>query len=56
MSPDIPQPSSTTVEFWFRIDDVQRMFCLEDSHSAIKGVIFHRTGEVGLENAALAKT
>lgn len=40
----MPQPSSTMLEFWVRIEDVQRgLVSLEEIHSAIRGVIFQRT-------------
>lgn len=40
----MPQPSSTIVDDGLRIEEVQRGFVsFEESHSAIKGVIFQRT-------------
>lgn len=40
----MPQPSSTMVDVGLRIEDVQRgLVSLDEIHSAIRGVIFHRT-------------
>lgn len=44
MSPEMPQPSSVTIDSFVREPDVQRAFDGLEIHSAKRGVIFHRTG------------
>jgi hypothetical protein len=44
MRPDVPHPSSRTVEWEVIIEVVRRKLVGEESHSAMRGVIFQRTG------------